>query len=229
MNNVAGHFNKIADQYDVWKKKNWYYYQTLKELVQQHVQAGKNVLEIGTGTGDILAGVAPQVGIGLDISLAMIELAQKKHQDRANLKFYCCAPAELPEHVVYNYIMLIDVVEHLEDINGMVRQIKAVTSAKTEIFISMANPLWEPILMMAEKLKLKMPEGKHYRISARKLIGIFRDQDIILVKHGFRLLIPLYMPFISQLINHCFYATPLIRRLGLVEYFVFRLDPGKSI
>ncbi len=221
MTEVREHFNTIASEYDSWKKKNWYYYQNLMELVRRHVPADKTVLEIGTGTGDILASVGPQTGIGLDISQPMIELAQKKYQDRTCLKFYCCAPSELPVQVEYDHIILIDVVEHLEDIQGMARQINALSGAKTQVFISMANPLWEPILMLAEKLKLKMPEGKHYRLLAKKLISIFMANGFILQEHGFTLHLPKNLGLVSKILNLWLEKIPGLKRLGLIEYFVF--------
>lgn len=76
MSDVKNHFEDIASNYDYWKKRNWYYYQNLKKIIREFVPVDKTVLEIGCGTGDILASVEPKYGIGADISPKMVEIAK---------------------------------------------------------------------------------------------------------------------------------------------------------
>jgi 2-polyprenyl-3-methyl-5-hydroxy-6-metoxy-1,4-benzoquinol methylase len=226
MNEISEHFNKISNQYDVWKKKNWYYYQNLKKLVRLYIPSGKNVLEIGTGTGDILASLEPSAGIGIDISAEMIRLAKGKYDKYSNLRFYHSTIDEVQADATYDFIILIDVVEHIENMEETIRSIKTKVHPQTKIFISMANPFWEPLLMIAEKLKLKMPEGKHNRISADKLNKIFNYNGFLLEKHGFALLMPVHISFISELINCWFWKIPVLKRFGLIEYVIFYPDKG---
>lgn len=220
MNEISQHFNNIANVYDSWKKKNWYYYQNLKKLVKEFIPEGKNVLEIGTGTGDILASLKPENGIGIDISEEMVKIAKKKYKNYPNLQFYNKNLRELEKIAFPDYILLVDVVEHLESIEKMTEDIKIIANNKTKIFISMANPLWEPILLLLEKLKLKMPEGKHYRVSTNKLLKIFYNNGFKLENHGFALLFPTYIPILSDIINYWFEKIHLVKKLGMIEYLI---------
>ncbi len=34
---IKMHFNKIANDYDFWKKKNWYYYEQIKDLISAEI------------------------------------------------------------------------------------------------------------------------------------------------------------------------------------------------
>ncbi|MCK5179324.1 MAG: class I SAM-dependent methyltransferase, partial [Candidatus Omnitrophica bacterium] len=75
---VEEHFDEIASNYDYWKEKNSYYYDTIKAFVSRIVPSGSSVLEVGCGTGEILATVRPARGVGIDISEKMVELANQK-------------------------------------------------------------------------------------------------------------------------------------------------------
>src|SRR4051812_49035115 len=64
---------------DRWRARNAYYYRAIEDLVRFVVPEGQRVLEIGCGTGDLLAAVKPGYGVGVDIAPRMIETARAKH------------------------------------------------------------------------------------------------------------------------------------------------------
>ncbi|MCA9403959.1 MAG: methyltransferase domain-containing protein, partial [Candidatus Omnitrophica bacterium] len=76
---VRDHFDQIAPNYDYWKKKNSYYYNTLKLFISRIIPKGASVLEFGCGTGEILAHMEPSRGVGVDISEEMISRAREKY------------------------------------------------------------------------------------------------------------------------------------------------------
>ena len=51
----------------------------LEKQYRYFVPEGKKVLEIGCGTGDLLAALKPSYGMGVDISPKMIDAAQGKY------------------------------------------------------------------------------------------------------------------------------------------------------
>jgi len=158
MSIVKNHFDSIASNYDYWKNKNWYYYKNLKEIIKEFVPDRKEVLEIGCGTGDILASTNPSYGIGADVSVEIIRISKSIYSKYENLIF--CMPDEIPNRT-YDYILMVDLVEHLEDRKTIFNNLLRFCSSNTKIIIIMANPIWEPILLLLEKLNLKMPEGPH--------------------------------------------------------------------
>ena len=48
-------FDAIAPQRDAWKRRNQYYHRKLEEICARTVRPGSSVLELGCGTGDLLA------------------------------------------------------------------------------------------------------------------------------------------------------------------------------
>src|SRR5258706_1638163 len=80
----ASAFDQIADSRDRWRAKNRAYYAAIERLVKFVVPEGASVLEVGCGTGDLLAALKPSRGVGLDISEKQLEIARRKH---AGLEF----------------------------------------------------------------------------------------------------------------------------------------------
>lgn len=212
MDKVKAHFDEIAKDYDFYKEKNKFYYNHLKKLLKKLVTKDRKVLEIGCGTGDIISFVNPKDGFGMDLSSEMIKIAQKKLKTK-NIKFSTSYPQEK-----YDYIFMADVIEHLEKPGEVFKKISFLLK-KGGVFINtMANPVWEPVLMFGEKLGLKMPEGKHKRISFKQVKKILKDNNLKVVKHDYTLLIPVKIPLITNFINK--YLERYFKKYAFIEYFV---------
>lgn len=211
------HFNHTAAEYDYWKQKNWYYYAALKKLYGEFIPRANSVLEIGCGTGDILASLEPSTGLGIDISEEMIQRAAKKHP---SLQFRVIDLFAHQEAFDHQNVMLADVLEHLDDPPAFMKKLRTLLAPGTTVVVSVANPLWEPILMIAEKLKMKMPEGPHHRMSIKENDHMFDEAGFAIKQKGYRLLIPKPLPGGNWLNTH-FSKTPL-RYFGFIVYWVLQ-------
>jgi 2-polyprenyl-3-methyl-5-hydroxy-6-metoxy-1,4-benzoquinol methylase len=221
MSIVKEHFNEIAAGYDKWKEKNWYYYKNLKALYRSLVGDDKVILEVGCGTGDILASLNPKRGTGIDISDEMVKIAAGKHSAMPALQFFAATAEEFQTTENFDFIVIPDVIEHLENVPSTIAALQKFCNAETEIIISMINPLWEPIFMILEKLKLKMPEGPHNRISANELKAIAKKSGFSADEDGYRLIFPMAIPVFSDWLNGVFYKIPLLKNLGALYYIKF--------
>ena len=74
-------FDHYAAQVDHWHHRNAGYHQAIAALARFYVSAGARVLEIGSGSGDLLAALQPSFGVGVDISGQMVRLAAMKYPD----------------------------------------------------------------------------------------------------------------------------------------------------
>jgi len=218
---VQAHFEGLAEEYDHWKRKNSYYYLNLKSLFRSLIPLQASVLEIGCGTGDILASLEPRRGLGVDISAKMIDLASRKHAADARLRFQVLDAASLRGIVDYEYIALADVLEHIPDLEAFFSHLAAICAPHTRLVISLANPFWEPLLMAAEKMGWKMPEGPHTRLTLTDNEAIFLRHRFRILDKGYRLLIPRQVPG-ADWINARFHRSMALRRLGFVVYWVLQ-------
>src|SRR5579871_4942699 len=103
--------DEFADARDVWRAKNRAYYAALERLARFVVHEGASVLEIGCGTGDLLAALKPKDGVGVDLSPRLIEHARRKHP---LLHFAACDAEQLDAAILdgrtFDYVILSDVV-----------------------------------------------------------------------------------------------------------------------
>ena len=225
MTKAAEHFNQIAESYDYWKKKNWYYYDNLKRIFKDLIPEEATVLDIGCGTGEILIGLNPARGLGVDISPAMVEIAKGKIKNNGNIRFLSGDPEDLKNEIMkerFNFILSADTLEHSENPALFLKTIGELAGKDSKIIIETANPLWEPILLILEKFKLKMPEGPHKRISLKEVDNIFFRNNLKIIRKDYRLILPCYIPMISDFINAHFYKIPVLKSFGLIVFWVCR-------
>lgn len=223
---VRQHFEVIAPNYDQWKKKAWYYHGQLKQLCSRFIPPHKRVLELGCGSGDILAALKPRVGVGIDISQKMVRQARKKYP---GLKFYRQDLYRLRLKQKFDYVVLVDVLDHLPDIYVALRQIKKVCTPQAQVILTTINPVWEPVLDVAEKLRLKMPEGPHNWVPHADLRNLLELAGFKITTSGFSLLAPKYIPRISDYLNQKMVRWGFWQNLGAVQYFVCQKQPRRKV
>ena len=159
---IREHFDKIAPMYDTYKKKNSWYYNSLKKIYASIIPTGKDVIEIGCGTGEILNSLSPKYGLGIDISPKMIEIARGKF---SHLDFQACAASDINAERTFDYIIMPDVIEHLDEPARQLSTLRKLANDNTRLVMTYINPRWEWLLDIMERLDMKMPEGPHNRIS----------------------------------------------------------------
>lgn len=207
---VESHFDNLAKDYDYYKKRNAFYYENIKLLLSSLIPKNKKVLEVGCGTGDLLANLKPKKGFGMDLSSRMIKIASQKHK---GIRFSTNYPKEK-----YEYIFMTDVIEHVENPGEVLKKISDLMGEDGVFINTMANPIWEPLLMFWEKMGWKMPEGPHKRLSFKEINYLINKSGMKVVKHDYKLLIPVKIPIITEFANK--YLEKIFKKLAFIEYFV---------
>ncbi len=236
---VHKHFEQIAPVLDDWNQRNRYYYRDLERLHQFLIPPGSRVLEIGCGTGDLLAAVAPSVGVGIDFSAAVIGIARAKHP---HLKFLCMDVEQVsgvryqvpdanpdtwnlePEACsdTYDYILLSGVLGYLSDIQTVLQWLQRVCHAKTRVVLTFHNYLWEPLLHLAERVGQRRPQPPQNWLSMADVINLLAITDYVPIKQGRRFLMPKRIPLVADWLNRYLAPLPGIAHLCLTNYVVAR-------
>ena len=214
---VGDHFDRVAPDYDRWKEKAHRYYAALKKSLREIVPPRSRVLEVGCATGDILASLDPGEGLGLDISPAMIELAARKHP---GLRFRVHDLMQGPLEERFDHIVAADVAEHVPDLDKMMSSLAGMLTDRGVAIVVTANPLWSPVLHVAERLRLKMPEGDHEWRSRADLVSAARRAGLRERSFDRSLVMPKDVPGLVAL-DTARWAAPLRQRVGLIQRAVF--------
>jgi len=178
------------------------------------------VLEIGCGTGTLLASLAPRRGVGVDLSARMVAIASAKFPD---LAFVAADAERLDLGETFDFVIVPDVIEHLTDVPAMFRSARGCCRPGSRVIVTCVNPLWAPALHLAERLGMKMPEGEHRWLSAEAVGRMARDAGFEVDPPGGRILCPKRVPLLSALLNRAAARLPLLRPLCLVQ--VLALSP----
>src|SRR3989338_7066971 len=217
---ISYHFDILARNYGKKRIKN-YYLSGIHKLIKSFMNnvSEKNVLEIGCGTGEFLNSLLVKRGIGLDISKKMIEIANLNYHGN-NLKFYVGDLLKFNSKLDFDYIVLIDVIEHLADIHSAIYSLARLSNQNTIIIMSFSNPFWETPFKIFELLGLKDSEGPHNLTSIKKLKYVLYKNNFHVLTSGYRFLLPVKIPLFSNFFNSFFYKIPILRNLGMTQYIV---------
>lgn len=215
------------DRRAAWSEKTPYYYELLKKNIRFLVPKNKKILQMGLRNGELLSNLNPSRGLGIDSSEEIIGKAKNRYQDNKKLEFQVGDIEHLKVTECFDYVILADMVGHLKDIEETLSGIKKVCGSHTRIIISYYNFLWEPLLKLAEKLHLKMPQENQNWLSAKDLHHLLYLTGFTVVKTENRILLPIYIPWLSAFLNRFVSALPLFSALCLGFYIVARPSTEK--
>ena len=219
---VKNHFDLIAKDYDKWKKKNAYYYNSIKSLIGKVVRTRSKVLDVGCATGEILASTNPAEGVGIDISPELIGIARSKFPQHT---FICSSIEKFQYQEKFDYIIMVDLMDHVYDVMDVFKSLYKFCHPRTKIILTTINPWWEPVLSFMEKIGAKMPEGPHNFIEKRNLTKLIELLDFSISYSGYILLFPKRIPGLSYLANTIGVKIWGINKFSFVQYMVVHPMP----
>lgn len=216
---IAAHYDRHASRRDYWHARHSYYHETVAALCRTVIPAGKSVLELGSGTGHLLAALNPREGTGVDLSLRMNEQARRTHPQ---LSFIQADAGQLPLARTFDYVVMSDLVGHLTDVWQTFRNLHRICNAETRVVVTTYNFLWQPLMAAAERLGLKMPQPAQNWLGVGDLENLFRLTDFRVEQSFTRLLIPARVPVVGDWLNRLPQHSRLLSHFGLLNFFVLR-------
>ncbi|HNX81999.1 MAG TPA: glycosyltransferase [Candidatus Omnitrophota bacterium] len=214
---IGAFFDSLAETYDKRTGEFSYYHNFLRDFYASIIPPQKNVLEIGCATGGLLNTLKPKLGVGIDISSRMIIRARENHP---HLDFFQCELSEYQKNDAFDYVVLSNVLDYVDDLILFFTSLKKNLRYDSKIIITTVNPTWQPILKLLEVLKLKTPDPYRHFITNLDVINILSLLDYDIIEKGYRLILPLPVPLIGNLINKVFSRIPVINNFCLMQFIV---------
>jgi SAM-dependent methyltransferase len=219
-------FDHYASSVEKWQRRNAGYHQAISSLCRFYIPASARVLEIGSGTGDLLAAVSPRRGVGIDISPQMVRLAASRHP---NIEFRCMSAEFLDMGgEKFDYIILSDLAGLLYDIRRVFERIQSACHPETRIIIHWYSMLWQPLLALAERAGLKYPLPILNWTTREDLANLLYLADFEILRSRPHILLPKRVPLLTRFANRFLAPLPLFRFFALTNWMVARPAPSPA-
>lgn len=213
----------LATSRDTWIRRNSFYYRDDRKYMQFLVRPGQRVLELGCGTGELLAALQPSRGVGVDLSGEMIRVARDSYPRLEFLQGDIENPDVLSGvHGQFDVIILSDTIGYLDDCAQTIESLHRFCTPDTRLVIAYYGWFWEPILKLGEVLGLKMPSVEVNWLSTEDTMGFLHLADFEPVRREWRQIVPRSLFGLGSLLNRFVGTLPVIRRLSLRNYLVAR-------
>lgn len=212
-----------AAERETWVRRNRYFHDEDLRYLRFLIPEGGRVLDLGCGTGRLLAGLKPARGVGVDLSPKMIELARKQHPE---FEFHL-GDIEDPRSLAalegpFDAILLADTIGALDDVQSTFGLLHPLCGPGTRLVVVYYSQLWTPLLKLAEWLRLKMPQEPQNWLSSDDIEGLLALAGFECVRREWRLLAPRRLFGLGPLVNRTLATLPALRRLCLRNYLVAR-------
>src|SRR5215468_282391 len=187
------------------------------------IPEGARVLELGCGTGDLLAALKPSFGVGVDFSAGMIAQARQAHPELTFLV------GDIEDAAVvrslpgpFDVIVVVDTLGALDDCQAMFANLHDLCTRETRVVVGYFSHLWYPALKLAEATGTKMPQPPQNVLSRADVRALAALGDFEAVKDETRVLSPVRLLGLGRLINRFLAPLPLIGSLCLRHFTVCR-------
>jgi SAM-dependent methyltransferase len=217
------HADRIAPDRDRWIARNAAYYADDRRYMKFLVVPKLRVLDIGCGTGDLLAALDPSFGVGVDLSAGMVEIARQKHP-AFDFRIGDAEDAGFLQTLrgPFDYIVISDTVGLFEDIDGALSLLHELCTPDTRLVIAYYSQLWEPVLRVGGSIGARMPQPPVNFISDSDFLNLLDLADFELIRHDRRQLVPYRLLGLGRVVNAYRAPLPVLNHLCLRTYMVAR-------
>jgi SAM-dependent methyltransferase len=212
-------FDAFAAREQRWRRRNRTYHQLVEQILRFQIPPGQRILEIGSGSGDLLAALRPAVGVGVDVSPAMVGLARSLHPE---LRFEVTAGEELDLGETFDYIVLSDLMPFVHDLQTLLERMTAHSHPRTRIVVNSYSRVWKPIIALAERLWLKPKKPLRNWVAPNDLHNLLDLAGLEVLTTNRRILLPKQVPMLTTFLNSFLASVWPFNHLCLTYWVVAR-------
>lgn len=209
------YFEWVAKERPNKRKKHSYYWNDITSYCNYFVHDKASVLEVGSGTGELIGNLKGGRKVGIDFSPTMIEQAKRQFP---SVEFHCMRAEEINLDEKFDLIVLSNVVGHLEDIQQVLTSLHKFCHSRTKIILNYYNYLWEPLLKLAEFLRLKTPTYNQNWLSLKDINNLLYLSGFDVYRNVRRMMFPFRFPILAPLFNGFIAKLPFFRHLCINQY-----------
>lgn len=183
------------------------------------IPAGASVLEIGCGSGELLAQIKASRKVGIDISPAQIEAARRRAPE-ATFGVQAGELLELQE--TFDVIIVSDTLNLAADVQRLMERLQTVAHAETRLLVNFQNTLWRPLLSLARILGLKASQPQNSWLASSDVLNLLRLGGWETVTRQGKILLPFSALGLGALVNR--WLAPLLQWFCLTVFVTARRE-----
>jgi SAM-dependent methyltransferase len=216
------YWDKYAMAPGSWERTRRYYRERLIEIYRSLIPPGLRVLELGCGAGDLLAGLEPSRGLGVDFSEAMVRNARARHPE---LEFRHADAHEFSCDEQFDVIICSDLVNELWDVQRALTQARRLSHPGTRLILNSYSRLWEIPRRAAERLHLAQMQMPQNWLTVEDLTNLLCLSDFEVIRTSSEIMWPLWTPLVNGLCNRYLVKLSLFQWLGITNFLIARSRP----
>ncbi len=194
-----------------------YYWKEITSYCNYFSHTDSSVLEVGCGSGDLLAGIAGSKKTGIDFSAEYIAWAREKHAGK-NIEFLVMDANNITLDQTYDLVIISNLIGFVDDIERVFEQVRKVCHPNTKVIVQYYNSLWEPVIKLAEGIGLKKRTPLQNWLNSRDINNLLYVSGFDVYRNTKRLIFPFYIPLLSTLLNRYLAKFPFFRFFSLNLY-----------
>lgn len=197
-----------------------YYRDRLKHCYRHVIPEGARVLEVGCGTGDLLAALRPSAGLGIDFCEKAVERARAAHPE---LEFQVadCHALDLGNRD-FDYIVVSDLVNDLWDVQKALMQLRRYCRPQTRLVFNFYSHLWSAPLRVVQKVGLATPVLPQNWLTRHDMANLLEIAGFQSLRTWEEIIAPLRVPLLSGFANRYLARITPFRILALANFMVAR-------
>lgn len=212
---ILNHFDNTAASYLQYRKRFSYYGNDIINYLNFFISETDSILEVGCGCGETIAHLKGNRKVGIDFSPKMIEVAQQNFPD---VDFQVMDAENISLDKQYDVIIFNNIIGYLDNIQDVFYAIKKNCHEHTRIIISYYNHYWEPILNFGDTIGYKKKSPQQNWLDAKDISNLLYLSGFETYRINKRLLLPIYIPILSWLLNKYVAKLPLFKSMCLNQF-----------
>jgi SAM-dependent methyltransferase len=219
------YFNNLA-KIRPSRKVSDYYWKEITKYINYFSHNDSSVLEIGCGSGDLLAKIPGSTKTGIDFSEAHIEWAKEKYSG-SGIEFCIMDANRLSLDKKYDLVIISNLIGYVNDIQHVFKEVQKVCTRNTKIIVQYYSTVWEPLIKFAEIIRLKHPAPVQNWLGIKDINNLLFLAGFDVYRNSRRDILPVYIPLLSWVLNTYVAKLPYINFLGINNYSFARAIPSE--
>lgn len=209
----------VAESRDRRVDSSFRYKRTLWQLLRNIIPRRSTVLQVGCGTGDVLASLEAREATGIEPSPGLAAEARRRHPDINVTEDAIEAFSIEPR---FEYIVLSDVLIDCYDVDDMLACVYEASNDDTRVVVTHYSQAWRPVLKLLRLLGLARPRFGNTWFSPADLRAALVRRGFEVIADSPEILLPIPLPLLSDLANRFLARLPIFRMFCLHHTYVAR-------